>query len=100
MSKNSYNEMIQQINEAQMQLKIRLEQVSKLRTDCAKLQLELLKLYKPECLEILEMLKIFESVDSFGSNDDNVMKMIEKRDNDQGNEVLRTDEDVSRKSTT
>ncbi|KAL6260299.1 hypothetical protein P5V15_007831 [Pogonomyrmex californicus] len=71
MSKNSYNEMIQQINEAQMQLKIRLEQVSKLRTDCAKLQLELLKLYKPECLEILEMLKIFESVDSFGSNDDN-----------------------------
>lgn len=37
MSKNSYEEMIHQLNEAQMELKIRLEQVSRLRSECSKI---------------------------------------------------------------
>ncbi|KYN05150.1 hypothetical protein ALC62_03950 [Cyphomyrmex costatus] len=57
MSEDSYEEIIRQINEAHMELKIRLEQVSRLRIDCAKLQLELLKLFKPQCLEILEVIR-------------------------------------------
>ncbi|KAL0105009.1 hypothetical protein PUN28_016560 [Cardiocondyla obscurior] len=57
MSKSSYEEMTRQLNDAQMELKMRLEQVSRLRVDCAKLQLELLRLYRPQCLEILETLQ-------------------------------------------
>jgi len=34
MSTNSYEEIIRQINEAQMELKIRLEQVSRLQSEC------------------------------------------------------------------
>ncbi|XP_032678316.1 uncharacterized protein LOC116847429 isoform X2 [Odontomachus brunneus] len=56
-SENSHEEVIHQINKAQTELKIRLEQVSKLRIDCVKMQLNLLQLYKPQCLEILEMLR-------------------------------------------
>ncbi|TGZ52122.1 Uncharacterized protein DBV15_07687 [Temnothorax longispinosus] len=78
MSKNSFEETIRQTNEAQMQLKIRLEQVSRLRIDCAKLQLELLRLYRPQCLEILEMLQdISVPVDPFGRNGN----IVESRDN-------------------
>ncbi|XP_029169113.1 uncharacterized protein LOC114939054 [Nylanderia fulva] len=49
---------LERITKAQMELKLRLEQVSKLRIDCARMQLELLKLYKPQCLEILKPLEI------------------------------------------
>ncbi|XP_018317641.1 uncharacterized protein [Mycetomoellerius zeteki] len=92
---DSYEEIIRNINEAHMEVKIRLEQVSRLRIDCAKLQLEFLKLFKPQCLEILEELQdISAPADSIDCNDgDN----IESCDN-QGNEVLRANEDVSRKS--
>ncbi|XP_018059900.1 PREDICTED: uncharacterized protein LOC108694751 [Atta colombica] len=91
----SYEEMIRQLNEAQMELKIRYEQASKLAIDCAKLQLEYLKLYKPQLLQILEELRdISISADSVDPPNDGD---IESRDN-QGNEVLRADEDVSRKS--
>ncbi|XP_071571402.1 uncharacterized protein [Temnothorax nylanderi] len=107
MSKNSFEDLfdradhlIHQINETQMKLKIRHEQVSRMRMDCAKLQLELMRLYRPQCLEILEMLQdVSVPVDPFDRNGD----IVESRDNVQvvqGNEVLRTNEDVSRKSTT
>ncbi|XP_011699359.1 PREDICTED: uncharacterized protein LOC105456771 [Wasmannia auropunctata] len=98
MLKGSQEETIRQINEAQMELKIRLEQVSRLRIDCGRLQLELLKLYKPRCLGILEMLRdVSAPADgrSFDRNGDAIESC-----NDQGNEVLRTSEDVSRKSAT
>ncbi|XP_011060608.1 PREDICTED: uncharacterized protein LOC105149714 [Acromyrmex echinatior] len=94
----SYEEMIRQLNEAQMELKIRYEQASKLAIDCAKLQLEYLKLYKPQLLQILEELQdISASVDADSVDPPNDGDGIESRDN-QGNEVLRADEDVSRKS--
>ncbi|XP_018392898.1 PREDICTED: uncharacterized protein LOC108771969 [Cyphomyrmex costatus] len=95
MSEDSYEEIIRQINEAHMELKIRLEQVSRLRIDCAKLQLELLKLFKPQCLEILEVIRDISVPADF--IDLNNGDGIESRDN-QGNEVLRANEDVSRKS--
>lgn len=41
MSQNSYEKMIRQINEAQMELKIRLEQVSRLRSEYSKMLLDL-----------------------------------------------------------
>lgn len=41
--------------------------------DCAKLQLELLRLYKPQCLEILETLKdVSEPTDFIDHNGDPV----------------------------
>ncbi|XP_018339130.1 PREDICTED: uncharacterized protein LOC108746700 [Trachymyrmex septentrionalis] len=92
----SYEEIIRQLSEVQMELKIRYEQASKLAIDCAKLQLEYLKLYKPQLLQILEALQdISASADSVDPPNDG--DGIESRDN-QGNEVLRADEDVSRKS--
>ncbi|KAH0950797.1 hypothetical protein HN011_007150 [Eciton burchellii] len=57
MENNFYQETAAQINKAQIELQIRLEQVSKLKIECTKLQLELLKLYRPRCLEILETLR-------------------------------------------
>ncbi|KAG6799882.1 uncharacterized protein LOC105734920 [Apis florea] len=45
------------INKLNLELKKKLEIVSKWRAECAQLQLEFLKLYTPECLEILESLK-------------------------------------------
>ncbi|KYM89086.1 hypothetical protein ALC53_02469 [Atta colombica] len=75
----SYEEMIRQLNEAQMELKIRYEQASKLAIDCAKLQLEYLKLYKPQLLQILEELRdISISADSVDPPNDGD---IESRDN-------------------
>ncbi|GAB1865776.1 hypothetical protein CAJAP_06855 [Camponotus japonicus] len=71
MSENFYQEMLDEISKAQMELKIKLEQISKLRIDCARMQLELLKLYKPQCLEILEMLQtVSEPGDPPGFDDD------------------------------
>ncbi|XP_072762970.1 uncharacterized protein [Anoplolepis gracilipes] len=95
MSKDSHQEVLDEINKAQMELKIRLEQVSKLRVDCAKMELELLKLYKPRCLDILELLRIVsEPAAPPGNNYDDV---IESRVNhEKGSEVLRANEDVSR----
>ncbi|XP_011169136.1 uncharacterized protein LOC105202363 isoform X2 [Solenopsis invicta] len=69
--------------------------------DCAKLQLELLKLYKPQCLEILEVLRNVSAPVDFSNGD-----VIESRNDNQlctlqnysricaeGNEVHRTNED-------
>ncbi|XP_036142898.1 uncharacterized protein LOC105835900 [Monomorium pharaonis] len=100
MSSSTHEEMIRRISEAQMELKIKLEQVSRLRVDCAKLQLELLKLYKPQCLEILEALQdISAPGNSVGCNGGDAA-VVKSRDDVQGDEVHRTSEDVSRKSTT
>ncbi|XP_073968142.1 uncharacterized protein [Bombus fervidus] len=57
---------IQEINKLNLELKKKLEVVSKWRVECAQLQLEFLKLYTPECLEIFESLKqmIDMSIDS------------------------------------
>ncbi|XP_011877807.1 PREDICTED: uncharacterized protein LOC105567503 [Vollenhovia emeryi] len=97
MSKDSYEETTARVNEAQMELKIRLEQVSRLRNDCARLQLELLRLYRPRCLEILELLQdVSEPVEL----SDRIRDAAESRDNDEGNEVLRTNGDVLKKSAT
>ncbi|XP_012061878.1 PREDICTED: uncharacterized protein LOC105625147 [Atta cephalotes] len=76
----SYEEMICQLNEAQMELKIRYEQASKLAIDCAKLQLEYLKLYKPQLLQILEELRDI-SVSADSVNPPNDGNGIESRDN-------------------
>ncbi|EGI61743.1 hypothetical protein G5I_09971 [Acromyrmex echinatior] len=74
--------MIRQLNEAQMELKIRYEQASKLAIDCAKLQLEYLKLYKPQLLQILEELQdISASVDADSVDPPNDGDGIESRDN-------------------
>lgn len=62
--------MLDRIGKARMELKLRLEQVSKLRIDCARLQLGLLKLYKPQCLEILEPLRIVSEGPSARNNND------------------------------
>ncbi|XP_033345612.1 uncharacterized protein LOC117231346 [Bombus vosnesenskii] len=56
MSDNNVN-IIQEINKLNLELKKKLEVVSKWRVECAQLQLEFLKLYTPECLEIFESLK-------------------------------------------
>ncbi|XP_076671204.1 uncharacterized protein LOC143370242 [Andrena cerasifolii] len=45
-----------QINKLNIELRKKLEVVSKWRVECAELQLEFLKLYTPECLDILESL--------------------------------------------
>lgn len=50
-------DMVNQINAANMQMKLNLERVSKIRVECAELRVELSKLYKPECLKMLELLK-------------------------------------------
>ncbi|XP_011329119.1 uncharacterized protein LOC105274565 isoform X2 [Ooceraea biroi] len=73
MEETFYQKTIAQVNKAQIILQTRLEQVSKLKIDCAKLQLELLKLYKPECLKILEELRDIsasaDSADESGNGD-------------------------------
>ncbi|XP_029672741.1 uncharacterized protein LOC115241223 isoform X1 [Formica exsecta] len=79
MSEDPHQEMLDQINKAQMELKIRLEQVSKLRIDCARMQLELLKLYKPQCLEILESLRIVSEPAGPPGNDDDDEDVIGSR---------------------
>ncbi|XP_033189594.1 uncharacterized protein LOC117156566 [Bombus vancouverensis nearcticus] len=56
MSDDNVN-IIQEINKLNLELKKKLEVVSKWRVECAQLQLEFLKLYTPECLEIFESLK-------------------------------------------
>lgn len=70
--------------------------------DCAKLQLELLRLYKPQCLEILEMLRDV-SADPLDHNDGDAVAIIESCDNDQNNgkvriETLNVHETLSRKT--
>ncbi|XP_019697189.1 uncharacterized protein LOC105183561 [Harpegnathos saltator] len=106
MSENFYEETIRRINQAQIELKVRLEQVSKLRVDCVILQLELLQLYKPQCLEILEMLRDVSALppERPGDNGDNGDHGdnggVESRNNE-GSEVLRAaNEDVPMKSMT
>ncbi|XP_043594403.1 uncharacterized protein LOC122572872 [Bombus pyrosoma] len=56
MSDDNVN-IIQEINKLNLELKKKLEVISKWRVECAQLQLEFLKLYTPECLEIFESLK-------------------------------------------
>nr|XP_012230379.1 PREDICTED: uncharacterized protein LOC105676788 [Linepithema humile] len=100
MQEDCHEKIISQLNKTHMELKIRLEQVSKLRIDCAKMQLELLKLYKPQCLEVLEMLLTISTPGNFS---DGIVSDDDNRDgslNNEGSEVLRANEDVSRKSTT
>ncbi|XP_017760682.1 PREDICTED: uncharacterized protein LOC108551153 [Eufriesea mexicana] len=48
---------ILEINKLNLELRKKLEIVSKWRADCARLQLEFLKLYTPDCLDIFESLK-------------------------------------------
>ncbi|XP_050461001.1 uncharacterized protein LOC126856498 isoform X2 [Cataglyphis hispanica] len=97
MSEDPHQEIFDQTNKAQMELKIRLEQVSKLRIDCARMQLELLKLYKPQCLEILESLQIVsEPVSPPSNDDDDDEDTIGLRIDEKSSEVLRANEDVSR----
>lgn len=95
MSENSYQEMIDEISKAQMELKIRLEQISKLRIDCARMQLELLKLYKPQCLEILEMLQTVSEPGGYPGFDDDDVIGGSRVNHEKGSEVLRANEDVS-----
>ncbi|KOC62283.1 hypothetical protein WH47_04041 [Habropoda laboriosa] len=51
-----------EINKLNLELRKKLEMVSKWRAECAQLQLEFLKLYTPECLEIFE--SITQSLDA------------------------------------
>ncbi|XP_076375271.1 uncharacterized protein LOC143258857 [Megalopta genalis] len=46
-----------QIKMLNVELRKKLEAVSKLRVECAELQLKILKLYSPETLEIVESLE-------------------------------------------
>ncbi|XP_078046448.1 uncharacterized protein LOC144474918 [Augochlora pura] len=46
-----------QIKTLNVELRKKLEAVSKLRVECAELQLEMLKLYSPVTLEIVESLE-------------------------------------------
>ncbi|KOX79064.1 hypothetical protein WN51_10112 [Melipona quadrifasciata] len=48
---------IHEINRLNLELKKKLEVISKWRVECAQVELEFLKLYTPECVEILESLK-------------------------------------------
>ncbi|CAL7941670.1 unnamed protein product [Xylocopa violacea] len=50
-------DIILEINKLNLELKKKLEMVSKLRAECAQLQLEFLKLYNPLCIVICEYLK-------------------------------------------
>ncbi|XP_034193380.1 uncharacterized protein LOC117610278 [Osmia lignaria lignaria] len=50
-------DVVLKINKINLELRKKLEMVSKWRVECAQLQLEFLKLYTPECLEILESFK-------------------------------------------
>ncbi|CAK9799011.1 hypothetical protein ANTQUA_LOCUS1822 [Anthophora quadrimaculata] len=48
---------VNKISKLNLELRKKLEMVSKWRAECAQLQLEFLKLYTPECLEIFESIK-------------------------------------------
>ncbi|XP_076393804.1 uncharacterized protein LOC143265447 [Megachile rotundata] len=50
-------DIILEINQLNLELRKKLEMVFKWRVECAQLQLEFLKLYTPECLEIFESFK-------------------------------------------
>ncbi|XP_076756376.1 uncharacterized protein LOC143426669 [Xylocopa sonorina] len=58
-------DIILEINKLNLELKKKLEMVSKWRAECAQLQLEFLKLYIPLCLDICESLK-----ETTNTNDD------------------------------
>lgn len=64
---------LDQIEERRMALKLMLEQVSKLRIDTARMQLEYLKLYKPQILEMLEPLQTVSEDPSARDNNDMLM---------------------------
>lgn len=55
------NDIILEINQLNLELRKKLEMVFKWRVECAQLQLEFLKLYTPECLEIFESFKQMDS---------------------------------------
>ncbi|KAK2577842.1 hypothetical protein KPH14_001107 [Odynerus spinipes] len=57
---SKYNDILPQIQKSDLRLKLILDEVSKMRVKCAQMQLEILSLYKPECLEILELLREIE----------------------------------------
>ncbi|XP_014471648.1 PREDICTED: uncharacterized protein LOC106742850 [Dinoponera quadriceps] len=94
MSVNSHEEVISQLTKAQIELKARLEQVSKMRIDCVKMQLELLKLYNPQCLEILKMLREVSAPPPEPCN----LNGVGSRGNEDSE--VRANEDVPRESTT
>ncbi|XP_018358483.1 PREDICTED: uncharacterized protein LOC108758173 [Trachymyrmex cornetzi] len=76
----SWAELNRQVTKMNMELKIKCEQASKLALRCAKEQLELLKLYSPKLLQVIEELKdISASMDS--SDRPNDINDIELRDN-------------------
>ncbi|XP_046814727.1 uncharacterized protein LOC124949224 [Vespa velutina] len=57
---SKYCDILPQIQKADLNLKMILDEISKMRVKCAQMQLEILCLYKPQCLQILEMLKTLE----------------------------------------
>ncbi|KAL2740217.1 uncharacterized protein V1478_000358 [Vespula squamosa] len=57
---SKYCDILPQIQKTDLNLKMILDEISKMRVKCAKMQLEILCLYKPQCLQILEMLKTLE----------------------------------------
>ncbi|KAI4496699.1 hypothetical protein M0804_000509 [Polistes exclamans] len=57
---SKYSEILTQVQTANLNLNILLDEMSKMRVKCAQMQLDILSLYKPQCLQILEMLKTIE----------------------------------------
>ncbi|KZC14795.1 hypothetical protein WN55_07371 [Dufourea novaeangliae] len=68
------NDIVLQINELNIELKKKLEVVSKWRVECAELQLEFLKLYTPQMIEILESLKELENTNIDSNNESLVQR--------------------------
>ncbi|KAK9297365.1 hypothetical protein QLX08_008929 [Tetragonisca angustula] len=62
MSDDNVN-IIYEINRLNLELKKKLEVISKWRVECAQMELEFLKLYTPECVEILDSLKEMADTD-------------------------------------